>query len=55
MEDEVDELETTIEELVEVSIYEGDLERKVLVGTLLEKEEREELVNFLQMNKDVFA
>ena len=54
-EDEVDELETTIEEFVEVSLDEDDPERKVLVGALLKDEEKEELTSFLRINKDIFA
>ena len=46
---------TTIEELVEVSIYKDDPKNKVLIGALLEKEEREELTYFLWKNRDVLA
>ena len=52
---EVDEPETTIEELEEVYLDEGDPDKKVLVGTLLTKKEKEELMTFLQENKDIFA
>ena len=53
--DEVDEPETTIEELVEISLDENDPEKKVLASTMLKKEEKEELANLLHKNKDVFA
>lgn len=55
MEDDVDEPKTTIEELIEVSLHEKDPEKKVLVGTLLKKEDEEELANFLRKNRDIFA
>ena len=55
LEDEVDEPETTIEELVEVSLDENDPNKKVLVGTLLAKKEKDELMLFLQKNKEIFA
>ena len=55
VEDEVDEPETTIEELEDVSLDEGDSEKKVMVGTLLTKEEKDELMLFLHRNKDIFA
>ena len=55
MEDEKDEPKTTIEELVEVILDEAYLYHKVLIGALLNKEERQKLANFLKRNKDVFA
>ena len=55
VEDEVDEPEVTIEELEEVSLDKGSPNKKVLVGTLLTKKEKDELMNFLRKNKDVFA
>ena len=55
VEDEVDEPETTTEELEEVSLNEGDPDKKVMVGTLLTKEEKDELMLFLCRNKDIFA
>ena len=51
----MDELKTKIEELEEVYLDEDDLDKKVLVGTLLSKEKKDELVAFLRKNKDVFA
>ena len=51
MEDEVDELEMTNEELEEVSLVEGDPDKKVLVGTPLAKEEKDELMLFFHKNK----
>ena len=47
VEDEVDEPETTIEELEEIFLDEGDPEKKVLVGTLLSKKLKDELMTFL--------
>ena len=55
VEDEVDEPETTIIELQEISLDESDPNKKVLVGTLLTKKEKDELMMFLQKNKDIFA
>ena len=55
VEDEVDEPKTTIEEQEEVSLDKDDPDKKVLVGTLLSKSEKEELVVFLCKKKDVFA
>ena len=55
VEDEVDELEITIEELEEVSLDESDPDKKVLVGTLLSKKEKDELILFLRRNKDIFS
>ena len=52
---EVDEPEMMIEELEEVSLDENDPNKKVLVGTLLAKEENDELMLFLRRNKDIFA
>ena len=43
VEDEVDEPETTIEELEEISLDEYDLEKKVLVSTLLSIKENDEV------------
>ena len=51
--DEVDEPKTTIEELEEVSLDEDDPDKKV--RTLLIEKEKDELMTFLQENKDVFA
>ena len=51
----MDEPETTIEELIEVSLDEKDPEKKVLMGALLRKEEKEKLVDFLWTNRDFFA
>ena len=48
MEDEVDNPETTIEELVEVSLDENNSKKKVKVGALLTKEE---LTEFLRKIK----
>ena len=53
--DEVDEPETTIEELVEIILNQDDLEKKVPVRALLSKKEREELIEFIRKNKDVFV
>ena len=53
--DKVDEPETTIEELEEVSLDKNDLKKKILVGTLLTKEETDEMIRFLRMKKDVFT
>ena len=47
MEDEKLEPETTIEELIKVSLDENHLNQKVLVGALLNEEERQELTDFL--------
>ena len=44
VEDEVDVLENTIDELVEVSLDPNDPEKKVLVGAPLMKKEKEELM-----------
>ena len=55
VEDEVDEPETTIEKLEEISLDKNDPDKKVLVATLLTKEEKDELIMFLHKNKDVFA
>ena len=55
VEDEVDEPETTIEELEEVSLDECNPEKKLLVSTLLTKEENDQLMVFLCKNKDIFA
>ena len=55
VEDEIDEPETTIEKLEEVILDKDDPNKKVLVGTLLSKKEKEELVAFLHENKHVFA
>ena len=51
----MDEPETIIKELKEVSLDDNDPKKKVLVGTLLSKEKKDELVAFLRKNKDVFA
>lgn len=53
--EEVDEPQTTIEELEEVSLDMSNPEKKVLVGTQLTKEDKDELISFLKENKDVFA
>ena len=50
VEDKVDTLENIKEELVKVNLDPNDLEKKVLVGTLQSKKEREELVEFLKKN-----
>ena len=55
IEDEVDELETTIDELEEVSLDVNDPEKKVMLGTLLMKEEKNEMILFLRKNKDVLT
>lgn len=55
VEEETDEPQTTIEDLEEVSIDMNDPEKKVLVGTQLTKEEKNELISFLRENKDFFA
>ena len=55
VEDEVDEPETTIEELEEVSLEENDLDKEMLVGTLLTREGKEKLMLFLRRNKDIFT
>ena len=55
VEDKVDESEMTIEELEEIFVDEGDPDKKVLVGTLLTKEEKDELMMFLRKNKDIFV
>ena len=55
IEEEDDELRTNMEELVEVMLDENALERKMLVGSLLEANEKENLVEFLRNNQDVFA
>ena len=55
IENEVDEPETTIEELIEVFLDEKDQEKKVSMGAMLRKEEKEELANFLRKNKDIFS
>ena len=55
MEDKVEEPETMIEELEEVYLDEGDPNKKLLVGTLLTKEENDELMLFLHRNKDIFT
>ena len=47
VEDEFDEPETTIEELEEVCLDENDPNKKMLVGTLLTKKEKDELMQFL--------
>ena len=54
MEDEKDEPETTVEELVELFTKEDCSSQKVLVKALLNNDQRQELVNFLKKNKDVF-
>ena len=41
VEDEIDEPKRTIEELVEIPLDENDPEKRVLVGALLKKEEKE--------------
>ena len=46
VENEVDEPETTIKELREVSLDENDPEKKMLVGTLLTKEDKNEMIRF---------
>ena len=55
VEDEVDEPETIIEKLEEISLDEGDPEKEVLVGTLLSKKERDEFMTFLRDNRNIFA
>ena len=47
--------ETTIEELEEVSLDEDDPDKKVLIGTLLTKKDKDEMMTFLRKNKDIFA
>lgn len=44
IEEEVDVSETTIEELEEVSLDKNDPDKKVMVSTLLTKEEKKEIV-----------
>ena len=51
VEEKVDELETTIEALEEISLDEGDPKKKVLVGT----QEKDELMMFFRENRDIFA
>ena len=50
-----DESKTTIKELVEVSIDKDNPKKKVLIGALLKREEREDLKIFLQNNRDIFS
>ena len=45
----------TIEELDEISLDEDDPDKKVLIGTLLTKKEKDDIMTFLCKNKDVFA
>lgn len=52
---EVDDLQIMIEELEEVSLDENDSEKKVMVGTLLTKKKKNEIIRFLRENKYVFA
>ena len=47
--------ESTIEELVEINLDPNNLEKKMLVGTQMSKEEMERLLEYLRKNKDVFA
>lgn len=44
----------TIEPLTE-EVIDSQLDRKVMVGALLEEAERNQLVQFLKENQDVFA
>lgn len=57
MQDIEDEVErpSAVEELVEVILDEAEPEKKMLVGALISKEDREVLVSFLRRNKDLFA
>ena len=55
VEDEVDEPKMMIKELEEISLDESDPDKKMLVGTLLTKEEKDELMMSLCKNKDIFA
>ena len=53
--EETDILESTIEEFLEINLDPNDPEKKVMVGTLLSKEERERLSECLKKNNDVFS
>ena len=52
---EDDEPRTKVEELVEIMFDENASKRKVLVGALLEANEKKKLVEFLKNNQDIFA
>ena len=53
--DKVNTIESTIEELIEVNLDPNDPKKKVLVGALLIKKKREELVEFLKKSKYIFS
>ena len=57
MQDIEDEVERpqAIKELVEVILDKAEPKKKILVGALLSKEDREVLLSFLWKNKDMFA
>ena len=45
----------TIEDLTQETLDEAEPEKTVLVGNLLEEQEKKRLIEFLKANKDVFA
>ena len=55
IEEESDEPGTTIEELTAIPLEKSEPEKIVLVGALLPEPDREELMEILRQNRDVFA
>ena len=55
IEEESDEPGTTIEELAAIPLEKSEPEKVVLVGALLPEPDREELMEILRQNRDVFV